>query len=193
MSRRGGDDAGVTLAEVLVASGILLVVLLTVTAGIVQVSRATRTIEGAADAQGSTRRAFARLETEVRYAADVDPSATAAGHPAVTLLLSNAAVGRCLQLRLAGTRLERRAWPLGAPQAAWELVAAPVSAPADAPAFTRYDIDAAHLYQRLRVRVLARLVDEGAVVSRLADTTFVALNSANRGAGRAADCRAEAR
>ncbi|GGK08262.1 hypothetical protein GCM10010123_42760 [Pilimelia anulata] len=188
--RAARGDAGVTLLEVLVASGIMLVVMVTVTTGIIQVSRASRVVETAADAQDSTRRAFARLDGEVRYVADIDEPVQRAGAYTVTMLLTNSAERRCLQVRLSGDRFERRTWPLGVPGGTWGLLVRGVGAPASGVPFQRYAADAAYQYQRLRVRLRAATSDSAPV--RTTDATFAALNSATPATDRATSCTAEA-
>ncbi|GGJ87383.1 hypothetical protein GCM10010123_16230 [Pilimelia anulata] len=202
-SGRAGGDAGATLAEVVVSMGITTVVLTLVAAGLVLISRSISRTEGLVDAQERTGLAFTRLDSDVRYAADIADPAVVGGAPTVTYLVTVGAAGpQCRQLRLAGDRLERRAWPQGRPAAGgWSLVAArvaaapppPTSAPADPAAaqaaaaaaatgrtagpFTRYPAAVGGGYQRLELRVRAQDGPDSA--ARETAVTFTAWNSAD--------------
>jgi type II secretory pathway pseudopilin PulG len=181
VSARGDSpDGGFTLAETLVASGLLALMLAVFTAGMVQMLRSAGASEALTVAQGQLHTAFARLDHEVRYASAVStPSAGPDRHGDwyVEYLSTEPGVATCVQLRLraGGAALERRSWPAGQAPDAWHTLATGVTG-VGPPFTTRPVVDGGPAHQRLHVTIAA--TSGGASgPTRESAVTFTALNS----------------
>ncbi|GGK37936.1 hypothetical protein GCM10010124_33460 [Pilimelia terevasa] len=192
------DDRGASLVEVLVASGLMMVVSALVTSGIVTMSRSLSQVEGMNQAQARSGLAFARLDGEVRYASDIAPPAVVSGVPTVTYYVPVSAGGnQCRQWRLAGDRLERRGWPAGRPASGgWQLIADGVAASGaeagQVGPFRRHAPETANGHQRLELRVRSSGGGGVGAAARETAITFTAWNSVEGLAGAGA-CTIESR
>lgn len=100
-----GDDAGVTLTEVIVAMSILSVVLALTTAGLVQMFRITSATETQAIAQSQIGRAVVRLDRQIRYASGIsEPHLSGHGVQQVEYLVVETGKSTCVQLRVSDNR-----------------------------------------------------------------------------------------
>jgi prepilin-type N-terminal cleavage/methylation domain-containing protein len=109
---RPGGDTGTTLIEMMVAMAVMSVVMVIFTAGIVSMYRAERFTTAVGDAQAQLGRAFLRLDSELRYAADLRTGtlpASPSAYPSL-LYLSTVDGARCYALSLGGDRLLRQEW-----------------------------------------------------------------------------------
>lgn len=197
--RRGpaGDDAGLTLIEVMVAMGLMSVVMVVATAAIAEIYHSVNESDHIAEAQAQVTTAFARLDEEVRYARSISTPAMVDGDNYVEYLLSVNNVDTCVELRLhtSTNELQRRQWTKNVNPPApttWTTLADVVTAGTP---FTTISADKVGLtgfrYQRLRLTVSAVLgggTGGGTTTSggttRKTDVTFTALNAT---AGKAND------
>jgi type II secretory pathway pseudopilin PulG len=121
LRRRGSDDAGFSLVEVLVNMALMSTVGAIFTASIVQVFRATNTMDTQAQAQTQVRLALQRVDTEIRYAYDITEPTTAAEAAADSGIWyieflrvdGTTAAQECNQLRLSAGVLVLRSWTPG--------------------------------------------------------------------------------
>jgi prepilin-type N-terminal cleavage/methylation domain-containing protein len=176
MGRR--DDRGFGLVEIVVAMTIMGLVGGIFTTGILQVYRTTSANESRSITQAQLSQALLRLDREVRYASYI--GATSAGRPYVEYLLTT----QCVQLRLAGGQLQRRAWAHdgAAPRpGGWLPIASQVMSSAP---FTRVDANGTLGHQRLTVDLIA--ATGGA--SKHSTITFTAMNTDQDTAASADPC-----
>jgi prepilin-type N-terminal cleavage/methylation domain-containing protein len=193
------DDAGFSLAEVLVTLGVMGVVMAIFTGGILNIYRTSTATEALSTAQTQLQLAFQRFDRELRYATWIAQP----GQVGTAWYTEFAGPGAtdCRQLRLetasAGGNgangqgvLQLLAWTLGAPPAAgtpgqtiasqivttgvdpfFELQAANATpyASASSGVGTEFTSD----FQRLRVRLTTRAAGGNTQI----DTTFTALNT----------------
>ncbi|GGK21689.1 hypothetical protein GCM10010124_12730 [Pilimelia terevasa] len=134
------DDAGVTLVEVLVGLGLMAVVMVVFTSGIVAAMRVARGNEAIADAQAQVSRAFTRLDTELRYAAQAkSPNAEVDGvqRPRLEYVVNAAGTGQCYRVWLDGGTLYRQSWSASGtpPPPAPQVLAVNVGRIEDEPVF----------------------------------------------------------
>lgn len=193
---RRSDDAGYSLIEVLVTTGIMSVVLTMFTTAMLQAYRATGRAESYSIAQSDLHRAFQRFDRELRYASWVGvPGTVGTGASTVYYAEFAGADGEsCLQLRLepgdqSGNARNGRGilqllrWTAGSPPASGargQTVASNLVVDATPP-FERQAADAKPYsdsdftsdLQRLRIRLTSRV--DGATAR--VDTTFTALNT----------------
>jgi Tfp pilus assembly protein PilW len=190
---RHGDDAGMSLIEIMVALGIMTVVMTIFTTGMLMVYRATNTTESVSVAQAQLHIAFQRLDKEIRYASWIaDPGTLPVrGRWYVEFAGRNAATSQaeCRQLRLdvAAGSLQLLRWTPGSPPAegapgqvlAANLVADTSTNPFQRQAAGSYPYAGqggasfAPDYQRLRLRLTTRVAGN----STASDVTFTALNT----------------
>jgi prepilin-type N-terminal cleavage/methylation domain-containing protein len=183
-----GDDAGVTLIELMVALSLTGTVLALFTGAVVQMYGAAHRTESVSVAQSELHTALQRLDKEVRYASDITAAGSVGGAWYVELL---ATVGTpvCIELRLQGGQLQRRTWTenqIATTRSAWLPLASGVRAAGTGAPFTVLPPDVNVGFERLRLRLA---VDSGAgakAASAETDITFTALNTARDGA--ASDC-----
>lgn len=197
-------DEGVTLMEVVVTLGIMSVLMMVFTTGILQVYRTTTATESQVVAQTQLQVAFQRLDKEIRYASWIAvPTRTAPYYVEFAGPPDGTGVVRCGQLRLDGGVLQLLQWTAGSPPAAGQrgqtlasglvdnnLDGDPAVArhpfvlqlPAESPyATTAPDAQAVGTlftpeFYRLRVRLTTRLGDR-----RISsDVTFTALNTSRK-------------
>jgi prepilin-type N-terminal cleavage/methylation domain-containing protein len=185
-----GDDAGLTLIEVMISMGLMSVVMVVATAAIAQIYHSVNESENTAEAQAQVTRAFTRLDQEIRYARAISAPAVLNGDNYVEYMVGIDNVDTCVELRLrtSTNELQRRQWtknvvplvPTG-----WTTLASVVSAGAP---FTTILPDKIGLtgfrFQRLRLTVSAVLgggTGGGTLTTggstRQTDVTFTALNA----------------
>jgi type II secretory pathway pseudopilin PulG len=197
---RRPDDAGFSLIELLVNMGLMSVVGAIVTASILQVFRATETMDTQIQAQTQVRIALQRLDTEIRYAYDITEPTTATEATANSgtwyvefLRVDDAtATQTCNQLRLKDGVLVLRQWTPGSSPPAGTALASNIDMDvySSGSAVAPFELQAAGStplgsspaavgasfspdYQRLRLRFVT------AVSKRRmsSDVTFTALNT----------------
>ncbi len=185
---RTQDEAGASLVELLVASGIMAIVGVIFTTGVIQVYRTQQAAEADAITQGELSRAMLRLDRAVRYAYFIGtPHTEAGGVPYVEYfsitpdVASGTHVKQCVQLRLAGTdplalRLETRSWKQTAATAAptgWVTLASHLTRVNGAAPFTRTSPTQAVNHQLLTVRLGARY----GTTTKATALSFTAMNT----------------
>jgi prepilin-type N-terminal cleavage/methylation domain-containing protein len=131
-------DAGFTLIELLVVLVIMSVVGAIFTAGLVNMVNLYRVTTAVGDAQAQVGRGFQRLDTELRYAADLRTEMLAGSGSAVPSLIYviTAPVGLCYALSLVSDRLQRAHWQPGATARAVEVLVSGVGPVAGVEPFT---------------------------------------------------------
>ncbi len=192
--RRAGlrDDAGMSLAEITVAMGIMSVVMVTATAGLAQIYHSVNESQNTAEAQAQVTRAFERLDQEIRYARGISTPGTLDGDYYVEYLIAPNDVDTCIELRLrtSTNELQRREWTKNATPLAptpWKTLAGVVVTQTGSP-FTTIAVNKEALtgfrFQRLRVTVSAVLgggtgggTSTSGGSTRETDVTFTALNA----------------
>jgi prepilin-type N-terminal cleavage/methylation domain-containing protein len=171
--RRHGDDAGVTLMELVVAMTIASIFGVILTGAIVQTYHVTNSADADASAQSQLNIAFLRLDTEIRYAAGISaPGRDTGGDPYVEYLTTNTGADICGELRLNGAaaQLQWRRWPRGDAPGGWTVLASEVSS---ATPFTFGAPGTGAAYQTLTLSL-----DSGVGPhAKQFRTTFTALNS----------------
>jgi prepilin-type N-terminal cleavage/methylation domain-containing protein len=193
------DDAGFTMAEILVTMGVMSVVMVVFTAAILQMYRTSAKAESISIVQAQLQTAFQRFDRQLRYASWIAQP----GQVRTAWYVEWAGYdgSQCYQLRLetASTSdqdspndghgvLQMLTWPRATPPAAdtpGQTVAANLVTPDSGGPFDRQvpavtggtgsgvGSDFSPDFQRLRVRVAARVGDSTAQI----DTTFTALNT----------------
>lgn len=195
--RPARDDAGFSLAEVLVTMGLMTVVMLLFTGAILQVYRTTRATEALTEAQGQLANAFQRFDRELRYASWIAEEGQVG--TAWYVEFAGADPTQCHQLRLetggGSGLLQLLGWTRGSPPApgtpgqtiASQIVTtgvpayfdrqqpneAPYASPSPTPTAGAVGADYVTDFQRLRIRLTTRSSAGTAMI----DTTFTALNS----------------
>lgn len=196
------NDAGTSLAELLVTMGIMSVVMMLFTGGILQVYRTVAATDTRSDAQNELSRAFQRFDRELRYASWVNLESPGATGPWY-VEFAGADPTDCFQLRLvpgSGANqgvLQLLTWTAGSPPAPGTkgqtiasqidttagnpfsmrpYGATPYASPSPTPTGGPVGTDFQAKFQTLRVKLTART---GAGVARI-DTTFTALNTTDK-------------
>jgi prepilin-type N-terminal cleavage/methylation domain-containing protein len=173
-----GDDAGMTLVELLVSMAIMSIVMTIFTTGMVLMYRSANDAEARADAQAQVSLALQRLEKEVRSAAGIGmPYIYGGVDPRVEFVTVGTAEAECVQLRVSGGRLQLRRWMYQSSPAQptpWTTLASGVTSPQP---FSRRLANDAVGYQRLRIQL--RVVSGGGPtrVTKDSDLELPALNS----------------
>lgn len=177
---RSTGDAGLSLAELLVAMTITATIMAGFTTAVVQMFRATTDTETLASAQSAVNLRFLRLDKEVRYAAGISIPTTPDGNGStvVEYLRTDEARPTCTQLWLDGVAdvLRSRSWvqvqdtPEIGP---WSVLLSNVSS---AQAFTFIPAVPPSYSQRLRLQ-LTVTAQGRASRARTLDVTFTALNT----------------
>ncbi|UQU63879.1 hypothetical protein COUCH_33640 [Couchioplanes caeruleus] len=203
MTRRRTDDAGASLAELLVTLAVMSVVMVLFTGAIVQIYRTVNATEALSDSQNELSRAFQRFDRELRYASWIaDPSnqdATSTGPWYVEFAGPDPTT--CFQLQLMpGAQnkgvLRLLTWTRGAPLPAGTpgqtiasqvdttaarrpffekqaYGATPYASPTATPSGGPVGTGFQSVFQRLRIKLTTR---SGAGTAQI-DTTFTALNT----------------
>jgi prepilin-type N-terminal cleavage/methylation domain-containing protein len=191
---RRGDDAGVTLIEVMVSMTILSIFMVMFTAGMVRMYDVVGNVDASATAQSHLHVTFLRLDTEIRYAEGVSVPARIGTDSYVEFLTTNTGTDICTQLRWhAATsglpaQLQRRTWRLAAPPTdlndpghPWAPLASGVSrvveGGVDIEPFTLQAPGGPFAFPQLRVRVASDAGPGGAAGVRQTDLSFAALNA----------------
>lgn len=173
-------DAGMSLAEVLVAMAVAAVVMALTTTGVVQMYRSSTRAEVLSGEMIQLQTVFQQLDRSVRYATAIsDPSTapTIGGGWYVEWSSAVSGVPMCTQLRLdsASGLLQRRSRAAGTSAGTWVTVASfrfgtrPFELqPASSGGFP---------HQRLNVDVTVRLPGDGVNSARRPTFSFTALNT----------------
>lgn len=169
-------DAGITLVELMVSMALMSVVTTVFLGGIMQIHRSVNRAEAMSVAQSQINTAFLRLDSELRYAADIsEPGPGYANAKSVEFLTYRAGAPNCVQLQLTDAGiLRRREWtPPASPNATiWATVVSEVSS---AEPFEVLQADNGANVQRLRLKLTAESQNAG--ITRHIDMTFAALNT----------------
>lgn len=198
------DDAGTSLAELLVTMGIMSVIMVIITTAILQVYRTVSATETLTDAQNELSRAFQRFDRELRYASWISTVTTGTE---TYVEFAGADPTQCHQLRIVpgpvGTTtqgvLEYYSWTKGSqkttrkpPQIiASQIVTSPDvtipspyfekqaygSMPYASPTVTPSDGPVGTQFQSAFQRLRIRLTTRTGVGEAEIDTTFTALNT----------------
>lgn len=109
-----------TLVELIVAMGILVILLVVSMAAVVTMTRNTVRAQAVTDATDQLRITFQQLDKEVRYASDINEPGEAGGAIYVEYLVAASAADgapQCVQWRYVKSSgdLQRRTWEPGAP------------------------------------------------------------------------------
>jgi prepilin-type N-terminal cleavage/methylation domain-containing protein len=117
---RPRGDAGLTLAEVIVAMSIMATAAAIGTIGIVQLYRGFNSVQAQTTAQQELTTSFERLDREIRYATAVSRPGTVGSDYYVEYLISTGGTPTCVELRLqpSAAQLQRRTWPNGSASSA---------------------------------------------------------------------------
>jgi prepilin-type N-terminal cleavage/methylation domain-containing protein len=172
-------DAGLTLAELLVAMGVMSVVMAMVTTAIVQMYRTSNRADALWTNMTQLQTAFLELDRSVRYATAIsqpNTTATAAGGWYVEWS-SGSGTAACTQLRLDGPSglLQRRTEPAGGPVGGWGTVASLLVA--SQPFTLEAASTSSYPHQRLTIDVSVRSAPGSSQPARRSTFAFTALNS----------------
>lgn len=182
---RTGDDAGMTLIEVLVTMTIMSSVMIIFTTGIIQMYRVANKSESVSLSHTQVSLVFQRLDKELRYADGIGLEYAAQGDFYVEYrffdyLTGDTATRRCAQLKLetATRQLKHRSWPAdGTPDTVWSRLASDVSAAAQPFRLYETDPEATIGFQRLGVKVVVDIGANAQKTSTSTEVIFTALNS----------------
>lgn len=187
--RRSGDDAGMTLTELIVSMGIFSVIVVIFMAGVVTMTKDTARAQVVGDSGDVALKIFQRLDKEVRYSSAINAGGAGSTPNTyyVEYLITAVDAGtqpRCVQWRYSSaTRtLARRTWPnVASPTAtAWLTMAKnmrnDLSVPAQRP-FVFMPADTTHLNQRLAVHLDLGKGAAGSNGGAALDSVFVARNT----------------
>jgi prepilin-type N-terminal cleavage/methylation domain-containing protein len=174
--RLAGDDAGFSIAELLVTMAVLSVVMAMFTAGIMQMFNVTDKGESLAVSQAQNTNAFLRLDKQIRYANGISSPGVAGGDPYVEYLISGTGTPTCYELRVTGATLQQRVWVQGAAptSATWIVLASGV---ANSTPFTFIAPNASFNFQRLQLKLTAVSGLGTRLTAANTDVTFTALNT----------------
>lgn len=145
------DDSGMTLLELVVSMSIMGVVMLLATAGLNGAYATEQKVESSSTARSQLGVAFARLDTEVRYADGISTPGTVGADSYVEFRTTLAGTATCTELRLHGDLLQWRSWPQGMSPLRpdpWTVLASGVSASVP---FTFVPATPTVTFQQLRV------------------------------------------
>ncbi len=111
---RPRDDAGMTLAEVVVAMSLMSVFMVMFTSAAIGVFRAVNGHDATATAQAQINTVFMRLDREIRYASAISKEGVVGTDPYIEYLTTNTGADVCTELRLHlsvdTVQLQRRTW-----------------------------------------------------------------------------------
>jgi type II secretory pathway pseudopilin PulG len=171
-------DAGVTLIEVAVTTGVMAVAMAVFGSGIVQMYSSANKNESMAIAQTQLHNAFLRLDRDIRYASGISrPNRTADDNWYVEYLIANSGPTRCTQLRLHAARglLQSRTRRQGGALGQWTTLASYLTTPRQ---FTRTDASPAGApHQQLMVTLTLQAGSGSSMTRREAAYSFTALNT----------------
>lgn len=186
--RRDPGDAGTTLLELMVASGITTVFLGIFTTAVIMVSQTAKRAEAVTGGGSDVAIAFQRLDRSVRYASEIQAPGQAGGAWWVEYLTTSSGSKVCTQLSLdpATRQLRSRTWTPAAAgttpaPSGWTTLVGRVSngaATGAAAPFVR-PVPAASSgigYQQLVVQLVSSVGNPPSASA--SQTTFTALNSA---------------
>jgi prepilin-type N-terminal cleavage/methylation domain-containing protein len=176
---RAGDDAGVSMIEVMVSMVIMSIFMAMFMGGILQVFATMYRGQSSSLAQSQVNQAFLRLDKEIRYAAGISTVGVVSGDQYVEYLTTTGGAATCTELRLdvVDEQLQYRTWDQGAsPLAPTPWVPLATGLTSTAP-FTFTAADATFNFQRLRLDLTSADGSGGNAVTRRTTITFTALNT----------------
>ncbi|MFB9178970.1 Tfp pilus assembly protein FimT/FimU [Dactylosporangium sucinum] len=177
--RRAGDDRGVTLAEMVVTTGILSVVMTIFTTAIVQLYRASNENTTVAVTQSQLNTAFIRLDRELRYARGISSPRPSGKDWYVEFVSTETSSGddECAQLNLnAATRtLRRQVWQDDGPTGRWAVLANEINV--DDSWFKLLEPGEAAGFQRLQIKLVVKTAPGSGQRTATSSITFTALNT----------------
>lgn len=195
LRRKFRDDRGITLMEMLVGIGVMMVVVTIATTAMVVMFQSATKSEAVASTATEINVAYMRLDTSIRYANYVsDVNVDADGHPAVRYRSLNpeTMLPVCYELRVTDRSLEQRHWPEADPSSktdwlplARQLTDNPAAPPMEVDHAADIGVDSVGTVLSLHLRVKQGDDDRGAVSA--AEGRFVALN-AGPGAPTSGEC-----
>ncbi len=182
LTARGPSDSGMTLIEMLVAMMLFTVLIGVFMSGIAVMTDSTVRTQAATGSSDEIRRAYQRLDKQIRYASAVNAPGLVGGNEYIEFETTAVAPGEdptCTQWKLdaAADTLAFRTWPdlATATASTWTVVASRVlNVPATEPVFTFQPVDEAHTKQR--VDVFLKVKDARGDGAEL-KSSFVALNT----------------
>jgi hypothetical protein len=175
-----GDDAGTTLAELMVALALTMVVtavFITAIVALYQVSNVTNARE---IAQAQVHMAFVRVDRQIRYAAGITTPGQVGADWYAEYVTTNTGPAICGQLRLnaAAEQLQWRSWNRGqTPPTTWAVLASDLSGTTP---FTFYEANSYGGVQQLEVQLTATVGSGKAVATRQINEKFTARNTSLR-------------
>jgi len=186
------QDSGMSIMELLVSMGILLVVLSTFMAGVVVMTKNTVRAQVVAESGAEIRRVFQRFDKQVRYADAINLPGSGTGGTRYVEFRTPASVSAtgvtmCTQWRWdpATKLVQTRTWQeVVAVLPGWTTMASNVVADASVPGypFTVAAATPTHPHQELTVSLLAESVQDRSVSTA---SSFVARNSSVQSNGNA--------
>ena len=136
-------DDGFTLVELMVAMAIFTIVMVVVSAALVSGYASESRVKFLSDASGQVTNAFERLDSEVRYAADIETPYASGGNYYVEFqsdwTLSSQGRSRCTALEYDNTNgvLQQRSWYIGdTVPTGWQTLASGLAESVTADPFT---------------------------------------------------------
>jgi prepilin-type N-terminal cleavage/methylation domain-containing protein len=175
--REPGEDAGLTLVEVVVSMTVMSIFMAIVTSAAVQMFHYETDTVTATSAKTQIHIAFLRLDKDIRYASAISVPDSSY----VEYLRTDLRDPVCTELWMdsAGRQLRQRTWVQGtAPGSNWSTIVSGVSA---AQPFTLLPPAPPFITQRLRVNVAVGPAGD-AGPSKVMDVTFTAANSGSSAA-----------
>jgi prepilin-type N-terminal cleavage/methylation domain-containing protein len=179
-SRARRRESGYTLIEMLVAMGLMSVLIGIFMAGIVQMTKSAVRVQNVNNSTDEVRRAFDRMDRQLRYASAVNTPGQTGSDWYVEFLTTatGTATGQCTLWRLVNSthRLQYRTWvPASATASTWITVASNVvNDPTTQPPFTL--TPANNTYTRQQVALYLK-VSNGQPGGAEVSASFIARNS----------------
>ncbi len=178
----GSRDGGMTLIELLVSMGLFTILLGIFMSGVAAMTDLTVRSRSATESSDEVRRAYQRLDKQIRYAAAVNRPGVVGQDEYIEFQTTAVDVGTdvmCSQWKLdaSADTLAFRTWPDvdGATASSWTVVASRVvNVSTTDPVFTYLAIDEDHTKQRVEVFINVESNQGDGAELR---STFVALNS----------------
>jgi hypothetical protein len=176
---RTGDEAGATMAEVMVSVAIMSFVMAMFTTAIIQMMHSANRMQQMSGAQSDLNVAFLRLDKEIRYASAISKEGVVNGDPYIEYLATNTNSRVCSELRLHNRQLQWRTWVQPAPPTVpsatnvtpspWHPIASnvvatpaalvptpyPSSSPKPTAPFAFHDADDTYNFQRLELNIIS--------------------------------------
>ncbi|WP_238006031.1 prepilin-type N-terminal cleavage/methylation domain-containing protein [Dactylosporangium sp. AC04546] len=175
---RTGDDRGVTLAEMVVTTGILSVVMAIFTTAVVQLFQASNENTAVAVSQAQLNTAFTRLDRELRYAAGFSRENSTGDTVEYVNTETSTGTAECAQLNLdaTGRTLRRQVWKQGTkPGGRWAVLASDIDVAQSS--FKLLAPDATAGFQRLQVVLVVTTAPGRGKTTARSRITFTALNT----------------